>query len=174
MIIIVTGPIHSGKTTKLQQIIQQWKKVDISAILEPLDKNGNRTLFVYPQENTIMLQTDEQDGAIECGPFYFLAGAFETAASMVKTQCSIFILDEIGKLEIQNKGFHSLMIRILENYKNGLIDIVIVVIRDTLLHSALQHYQMKDTILINKDQLEIFFWNAINPIYTITTKQEKK
>lgn len=142
---IVTGKIHSGKTTSLFRFISENENAD--GILAPIV--NEKRIFYHISSKTIKnLEVDQQSGdTISVGKYIFLNDSFEWANKKLiecfNSQANWLIIDEIGKLELRGEGLHKSTKTILENLEN--IDKnLILVIRDYLLEDALKYYKITE------------------------------
>ncbi len=158
MVIIVTGAIGIGKTTvcrKLIKLVQNrgytcggiltYKAADKGIIIEDIQSGEKETLAsindVYhgPRTAKYSFNPDGID--------------FGIRSIEKSTSSAIFIIDEIGHLELRGEGFA----KVLELIKTGKIEVCVLVIRRELLPAFLS--QMPATPLVfettinNRDQL---------------------
>lgn len=156
MVHIVTGSINSGKTTKLLSLYQELKTGD-GFILPKIFIQGN-----YAGQQIIRLSTGISR------PFSFKKGyvpenwiekysfdvysfsregfdfAFETIRDISKKNVSPIIIDEIGPLEIQGKGFYQLLSQLsTEDYS------IYISVREPLLNNVIEKFILKNYEIIN-------------------------
>ena len=142
---IVTGKIQTGKTTKLFMFANSHKSVD--GILQPI-VNDKRKLYHISSRTIKEFEIDDQGNeTFNIGRYYFSKESFNWANEKIidsfnKTP-EWLILDEIGKLELEEKGFHSSINKILGERKNKSTKIILV-IRDYLLDKALDFYKINN------------------------------
>ncbi len=150
-ITILTGPIKNGKTTKLFGFIKNLKSV--SGILSPV-VNNQRVLFHIGSKTIRNFESNnESDITIDVGRYRFLKSSFEWGNTMLindlKQNYNYLIIDEIGKLELKDEGFHQSCEHIWKNkelYSTNLI----MVVRDYLVDDVLSKYK------IDKNEIEYF------------------
>lgn len=144
-IYIYSGPIHSGKTTRLKN----WagKTASVDGVLAPVIE-GQRYLKFISDETLQLLETDSTDAGIvqQIGKYKFLNSVFQKAQmyllSLINLTPEWIVVDEIGYLEMAGKGLEpavSQIINKLEIVKNVKI---VLVIRDTLVEPALKYYKL--------------------------------
>ncbi|NNG65935.1 nucleoside-triphosphatase [Caldanaerobacter subterraneus] len=119
---MITGDINNGKTTKLIEIFEDKNTNEIDGIvsvkvfdertgefigynLQKLSDNSKVTLCILKEK-----YHDNFDNFFEFGRFIFSEKAFEFAESVIKElikekEVISIIIDEIGELEAQGKGF---------------------------------------------------------------------
>ena len=148
---IVTGPIRSGKTTYLQKLIKEKK--DLAGILSPVMNDIRFFQNIVNGEMKSMETTSEDSSALQIGRFHFSQIAFDWASEVIENACSnqtdVVIVDEIGPLELQDKGFAKLLKSIL--MKNNFSGELILVIREKMLDEILLFFNIKkeNTNIIN-------------------------
>ncbi len=149
-IIIFTGPIGSGKTTYLQKFISD-KNCD--GFLSPII-NGKRYLQRIKNEEKKLLETDSEEG-IKIGKYTFDKEAFiwakEILSNLLKINPDYLVIDEIGPLELNGKGFEPMIAEIFKEFsERNNLDLIIVV-RESLLEKVIEHYKMnRELITIKK------------------------
>lgn len=112
---ILTGERESGKSTFLEEFIHLFRDAGYccSGIVTPSLINadgtkGYRWLHIPSKRTEILAISDEEEGWIPQGDYYFSPKSFEMGTSML--QCSdscLVVLDEIGKLELKGEGWSS-------------------------------------------------------------------
>jgi len=114
MIIILSGPVHGGKTTLIQKSLSRWAASglnfggfltiavpDASGVVEYdfLDlKDGRRLPF---------LRRTAEGGGERTGSFFVVSRTLDIARSLILAAdpAELLIVDEIGPLEIAGGGF---------------------------------------------------------------------
>ncbi|MCW8849561.1 MAG: nucleoside-triphosphatase [Melioribacteraceae bacterium] len=140
---IVTGPIHSGKTTKLFKFINENKNID--GILAPIVNDKRRLYHISTKTIKDLEVNQESRKTISVGKYHFLNESFDWANKLLlkgfKSNVDIIIIDEIGKLELRGEGLHESVAQIMNNIRDTNKKLVIV-IRDYLLEEVLQYYSI--------------------------------
>lgn len=161
MIYILTGHIRTGKTTALLN----WSKnrSDVDGVLCPDDENGKRYFLKIISQEKIPLEVEdnsqaEQSEIIQVGHFKFLKSAFESAndyliSSGKKRISNYIIIDELGKLELQNEGLHASAEKLVKTFETNETHHLVLVVRSSLLDEIIQKYQISNYELIEKDNL---------------------
>ena len=155
-IIIFLRPVRSGKTTELMQWCDQISpKKNVGGILMP-DVDGNRKLFDISTKEWFDIECEDPAtttrSLIAVGKFNFFTDAFEKANTILLQAASksdLLIIDEVGKLELEGKGFYESIREILENdeYKNSFKSVLLVV-RDELYEPVLSFFEITQHRLI--------------------------
>ncbi|MCB0375994.1 MAG: hypothetical protein KDD04_08770 [Sinomicrobium sp.] len=158
MIYILTGPVRTGKTTALFH----WTsgRQDTDGLLCPDDSDGKRYFFQLALQQQLRLEaTDltESSDIITIGRFHFLKSAFTAAnAYLIEAagkECRYLVIDEIGKLELENQGLHPAAETLITQRQFHEKLHVILVVRDTLITEVLMHYTIKFFRLITGQKL---------------------
>lgn len=139
MIRILSGPIGSGKTTRL--IAWAAGRPDVAGVVSPVVAGHRmfrdlRSGLQWPMEAA----ADEPD-ALVVGRYRFRRAAFAAAASwvdagLVDPAVAWTVIDEIGPLELCGEGFAPLLRRALAERGPGLV----LVIRQGLVASVTERF----------------------------------
>jgi nucleoside-triphosphatase THEP1 len=157
-IVIVTGPVHSGKSTSLGA----WAKLKleegalIGGILNP-SIDGEKW-FISPEFNTRrMMSARDNEKDIRVGKYRFSATAFEWAKELLHPTPDVnydyFIIDEIGKLELKNTGLEPAIKSVFHVFGKKTQTTVIAVVRESLVEQVIDSYNLKNYKVISKDEL---------------------
>jgi nucleoside-triphosphatase THEP1 len=160
-IYIFTSPVHSGKTTTLQQWLRN-NNINAAGILTP-DKDGKRMLYDIAENQYHEMEMDNACPPEDCltiGKYRFSKEAFTVAKQIledaVEKHPDWLIVDEIGKLELKEKtGLEPVVTHIINSYKNGSTNgKLLLVIRNYLLDEAVNAYGLSNDMIINKHFFE--------------------
>lgn len=138
MIYYLTGEVNSGKTDILSCWIKEYhkKNLGVCGILAPAvwaqgRKIAYNLIDVFTGETKMWSSTTLINDAEKWGRFWFSREALhfgEIALRRIDDQCDIGILDEVGPLELENRGWaFSLRELLTRSPKN-----MIIVIRSSL------------------------------------------
>lgn len=149
-IIIISQPIRSGKTTALMNRINVVK--DIDGILSP-DVTGDRKILFIHNRSLIVFETSHQHDTTSIGRFHFSNKAFEMANDyLINIQPqfhSEIIIDEIGKLELNEKGFFRALVHHLTLVRKDQSNHrLVLVVRDSLLQEVMIKFGIEDAQVI--------------------------
>ncbi|MDZ7344171.1 MAG: hypothetical protein ONA90_06615 [candidate division KSB1 bacterium] len=148
-IYIYTGPIRSGKTTALMN--GPAKTAGVAGVLTP-EVNGIRKLYDLKTRTYFPFQIEDDanrsEPVVTIGRFVFYESAFARArlilAATVQEQPRWLIIDEIGRLELQQRGFEPVAGKIIRAHHAGhLKGDLLIVVRDTLLKEVVRHYHIQ-------------------------------
>lgn len=151
MILILTGPTRSYKTTALMQ----WAagRDDCGGVLSP-DVDGLRVLHNVRTHQSIPWQKPmpEEDSMI-VGRFSFDPASFEMATGwldehLANPEIIHIILDEVGKLEMDNKGWGPWLHRALPKLQDKTL---VLVVRRSLLDDIINLYGFDEVSVVDKD-----------------------
>jgi len=151
MILILTGPTRNRKTSTLMS----WcaGRDDCGGILSP-DVDELRKLYNVRDKTFIPWQRETPlPGDVIVGRFSFDPDGFVTATGwlnehMRDPQVRHLILDEVGHLELQGKGWDTWLRTSLPLPKDKTL---ILVIRRPLLDDIINRYQLEEVSLVDKD-----------------------
>lgn len=113
MVLVITGPVHGGKTTFLERAWPRWSARGLSCagFLSPAvtDENGETGYDLLEIPSLLrrpFLRRRGEPGAERIGPFAFVAGALERARAILRDpgRPDLLVVDEIGPLELGGGG----------------------------------------------------------------------
>lgn len=152
-IIIFSKPIHSGKTTTLMQWCKHQK---CAGILMP-DINGCRKFYNVETKNYFDTECKQPDteSYTSIGKYHFSNTAFNQANDIIinslHKQIDYLIIDEIGKLELNKKGFYAALQATLKAYSNKQFNgKILLVVRDNLLNDVLTYFNINEYEIITE------------------------
>lgn len=113
MILVLTGTVHSGKTTFLKHLLPRLKalRLPVYGYLSPLvvtaGKRAGYDLFDIRKRQSIpFLRTEGEAGWQKVGPYFFLPGGLEAATAIIlgHRPGGILVVDEVGPMELSGRG----------------------------------------------------------------------
>jgi len=113
MILVLAGPVHSGKTTFLRGLLPDLKalRLPVSGYLSLLVMNegenvGYDLFDIRRGESIPFLRTEGGAGWQRVGPYFLLPRGLEVAAAAILglKPGEILILDEVGPMELAGRG----------------------------------------------------------------------
>lgn len=140
---LVTGPVNSGKTTRLTNWVKT--KSNCAGILTPKIEGRRMFLDIKTGEHFSM-EADETESALHVGKYRFSAAAFEKAITILRQASADpttqwLMIDEIGPLELKGEGFCKVLKDMLAEEK--IINIVLVA-RQTLETEIIKDFNIKN------------------------------
>jgi len=158
-IFIISGETRSGKTTFIKESIISIKNnnpaIKIGGIIaHGIDVNGER--FGFHIENIASgkkqflcsIETDEPENAIKIGRFYFSPQGLEFGIQSILqdiNQLDILVIDEIGYLELQGKGWFEAIEKAMSQPNLTMV----FVVRKRILEQVLKLWQNKHIIVMD-------------------------
>lgn len=148
-IFILSGPIQSGKTSRLFKWCEG--RNDVAGILTP-DVDGKRFFFDIETKNLFLMEAGEnEENILSIGKYKFSKSAFELASQIlshaINKNSGWIIVDEVGPLELKGEGF-SEVIKKLFLIPSDLN--IILVVRENLFDTVLQYFNIKEYSLFSE------------------------
>jgi nucleoside-triphosphatase THEP1 len=149
MLILLSGPIGSGKTTLCQRAAAAARErgIPVTGVLAPaLLQHGQKVGIVaedlYSGETRLLARSDQELGGVRVGRYSFDDGTLQWMASLCERALAagapggdaLVFVDEIGPLELRQAGGLARAILLLARPRRGA---AVVVVRDTLLEELL-------------------------------------
>lgn len=153
-IYIFSGPIHSGKTTALLQWCNRHS--NIAGVLMP-DINGSRKILDIKTKEVFDIECTDQSVndnlLVSVGRFYFYTSAFEKANSILTEALAEnhnwLVIDEAGKLELDEKGFYPSLKKAVEFYNsNKTTGNLLVTLRDSLCEEIILFFKINNCRIV--------------------------
>ena len=155
-IVIFSGRVHTGKTTRLIQWSSQQKNVaglvmpDIEGCRKIMDIKTN---VIYEAQCIEPEKTKEI--LIQIGKFYFYKSAFDRANKLLtdafKQKPSWLIIDEIGKLELQEQGFYPSVKKIIVDFQSSSENNkLLLVVRDSMVEEVVSFFKIIEYTVIEQ------------------------
>ncbi len=150
---IVTGKIGAGKTGLIQEIVSKLKmenfKVDgivTTRILENEITTGYDILNVSTKEKTRFLRTFGDSAQQRIGKYFIYAKGLKSGEQALKANnAELIVIDEIGKLELEEKGWHNSLHEIISHSKSHLL----LSVREEVLNEVLDKYRISPNAIFN-------------------------
>jgi len=141
-IYIVSGLVQSGKTTRLFEFVKKQNSID--GILAPIVNGKRKLIHIYSNEMKELEVAEADSSTISVGKYHFLKETFDWANKKLiesfNSKPEWLVVDEVGKLELNNEGLHSAINNILNS--NTEIKIILV-IRKCLVEQVLEKYKIE-------------------------------
>lgn len=150
-IYILTGPIHSGKTTA----ITNWLSTrnDAAGIISPVVKGKRILIDIISKEIRPLEVNSEEDSPelIEIGKYRFDQTAFnwgnERIISSLASSPNWLVIDEFGHLELKQQGFFPSVFFLMNKMKDNLAPKSIIIVRDYLVEKFIREYKLSESQL---------------------------
>lgn len=150
-IYIYSGPVHSGKTTRLIEWAEQQNNID--GILAPMQQ-GKRCLKRIAGNEIRLLEVDvSRTNPMEIytiGKFSFSKSVFQWAAvtlqEAIKQPLNWLVIDEIGFLELDGLGLEPAVKIALESNRSIRPKNILIVVREKLVGKIITHYGLQGRV----------------------------
>lgn len=153
-IYLLTGPVRSGKTTRLLHWARNAGHVD--GLLCP-DSDGRRHAYALATRIRFPLQvldgTQQTGDSLRIGRFVFSRAAFSRAQQLLlaswRSQPNYLVIDEVGPLELAGDGLEPALTRIIAAYRDQpSAGRLLLVVRDRLLDEVIGQYGLRGKCLV--------------------------
>jgi nucleoside-triphosphatase THEP1 len=113
MIFILSGPVHGGKTTLLENSLAGWASRGLAfggflsvAVLDGADETEYDLLDLKEGRRLPFLRRTGEPDAERTGPFFFVSRTLDLARAIIlrAKPGELLIVDEVGPLELSGKG----------------------------------------------------------------------
>jgi nucleoside-triphosphatase THEP1 len=140
---VLSGPINSGKTTRLTHWISTQPKA--AGLLSPKLPEGRSFLNIRNGETRRMEAELEENAVQEVGRYRFSAAVFNWANSLLISEAENpetewLIVDEIGPLELKGLGLDPALQHLFSPPERALK--LVLVVREALVEQVKAHYQL--------------------------------
>lgn len=145
-IYILSGPVRSGKTTRLEKWVQAQANID--GILAPVIDEKRCLRHIASAETKLLEKRNcsEADQLIRIGRHTFSEEVFtwarEKLCLCMETKRDWLIIDEIGPLELDGMGLEPVVSQILSARKQFPDLKIVLVVRESLKDKMLRHYSI--------------------------------
>jgi nucleoside-triphosphatase THEP1 len=113
MVVVLTGPVHGGKTTFLERALPRWRSLGLDCdgflSVAATDAAGSRTYDLFElaggRRRPYLRRTGGPD-AERVGPFVFVPETLERARAILggASPDGLLVVDEAGPLELEGRG----------------------------------------------------------------------
>ena len=148
-IFIYTGPVHTGKTTRLMQWAASQNKID--GIFQPVI-DDKRFIYHIASRTLKMLEMPAKTSnkqVIKIGKYHFSQETFSWAQNILlnclEKDLEWLVIDELGPLELDGNGLEPAISKIFTEYEK-IKGNILCVVRDSILENFIEHYQLKNRI----------------------------
>lgn len=158
---IVTGERNEGKTSFMASLNKHLRNCDIkiAGFICPGKKNksGSKDFVLQSLSDNLnihLASREHHPGYNHHGAFFFNPQAIKAGNSIIKAglkdNCEIFILDEIGPLELSGKVWHDPLKDILAEYSG----ILIITVRKEMLEKVKEYFELKDPVIFHIEKIQ--------------------
>jgi len=160
MIFIVTGPVHSGKTTLVKQVFNKLKEqgVQISGFLSERISQGREIagydLFDLKTEKSkpFVRKQGKREGE-RVGPFFLIPQVLAEAKEIILQgkKTDVLVVDEVGPLELSGKGVWPALENVLQRPPKCML----LVAREDILDDLLDLIKKKEVRVFDLKEKEV-------------------
>ncbi len=138
MVLVLTGPVHEGKTSFLERSLPLWAGRGLActgfvspAVTDRVGEAGYDLVEIGTGCRRPYLRLRGEPGADRTGPYVFVPAALERARSIIRGAgpSALLVVDEVGPLELAGGGLWPALRDALERQDRT----VLVVVREGLL-----------------------------------------
>ncbi len=167
MIYILTGKISSGKSTFLLNFFKN--KSNVCGVIQ-VKKNQRRYFVELPEGREYSMECENQDEEkIKIGDYSFSVTSVRKANTKLINcligSASVVIIDEFGKLEVEQKVFYDVIKSAIELSRKEKSKNLIIVIRNYLLDEFFSMFGLEPNSykVIDINRAEGFFMSEFPP-----------
>lgn len=155
-IVIITGKKGEGKTTFLLEMVNNFKekKAETAGILQlGFWENNKRHHFdiidIKTNQRMELCNIVDNENQQKFGSFYFNNNAFDFGKKALSTEsvtnANIVFIDEVGMLEIQDKGWAESVTNLLESFQKT----IVLAVREDFVMAVTEKWQLKNAKVCN-------------------------
>lgn len=159
MIFVLTGDVHSGKTTSLKKMIEIWQKENVlidgylsRVVLENQDIIGYDLVDLKDERSIPFIRRKEEEGWERIGSYFFIPRGLSRAKGIILRgrKADILVVDEVGPLELTGKGIWPALEKIVFMPKPDFI----LVVRKSILEDFLGLVEGQEVRIFDADDTE--------------------
>jgi nucleoside-triphosphatase THEP1 len=146
-ITILTGMVHTGKTTALMQWVQG--RDNVRGVLTPV-VDGRRMFFDIQSRHVFPMEAGDDEAELVIGKYKFSAEGFARADMIIRKSFphdGWVVIDEIGPLELGGEGFAAVLKDLLSSKQRNIL--LVVRDKDDVLQRVLDKFNINGAIVIN-------------------------
>lgn len=154
-LVILTGRVHTGKTTALQTLVARHPN-RFAGVLAPVINQQRYLRDISTGEQRCLERPLGPEDKLPVGPYTFSRAVFHWARQRLTEHAAMYpdrwlIIDEVGKLELRGQGLAPLAVEIA---KNDHTSKVLIVVRDSLVDQAIHRLDKKQYLVVRKEDLK--------------------
>jgi nucleoside-triphosphatase THEP1 len=160
-IFIISGSVGEGKTTFAKKMIDIFRKNSVKAggilserVLTDFHTTGYDVINIETGEKEAFLRQNEECGTERIGRFTICPRGLELGnrilSSLVLTENKIAVIDEVGLLELRNKGWSNSVNELLNKSGNH----ILMVVRDTYVDEVKIKWDLAEAITFNIEETD--------------------
>jgi nucleoside-triphosphatase THEP1 len=149
-VIMVTGTIGQGKTTMIQKIVETLWEQDISVrgiysprIMENEQTSGYDVVDIESNTRVPFLRRSLEDEFARIGNYEIIPDGLEAGihalANSVNAKSRLVVIDEVGKLELEDKGWSEKLTELM-----AVSTVLLLAVRDSFTEKVIQKWNIRD------------------------------
>ena len=154
-IFIITGSVGEGKTTQIQQIVETLKDQNISTggilsprIVEDGDTRGYDLVDITTNERVAFLRKSGDKKLPQIGSYSILPEAIQKGNEALENSQNnhqVVVIDEVGRLELNNEGWAEHIRHLLSSSKSHLI----LSVRERFIEEVIDKWSLQDCTVLD-------------------------
>ena len=160
-IFLISGPVGSGKTTKVLKIIEDFraKNISIGGLYSPRILEGETTIGydvvdIQTNHRTSFLMKSIDETLAKIGRYSIIPAGLEAGYEALDFSndriTQLIVIDEVGNLELENKGWASQIEELLNNHSIYLL----FTVRDIYTESVIQKWNLNSYKLFKISEMD--------------------
>jgi len=154
---ILSGPVHSGKTTLLKNTLSSLKKQNLTidgyiseALWEKKEFLGYNLFDLKSRQSHSFIRKEGKEQWEKIGPFFFLPETMDLAKKIIhrSQKADLCVVDEVGPLELKGKGVWPALNDALILFKPHFL----LIVRGSILDRFLGEIHTNDVVVYNIEQ----------------------
>jgi nucleoside-triphosphatase THEP1 len=153
---IISGSVGEGKTTYTKKLIDFFKKDNIKVggilserVMTDSQTTGYDLVNIETGEKEVFLRQDEACGYEKIGKFTICPNGLSMGkailSSLVLTENMIVIIDEVGWLELRDRGWADSINELVDKSGNH----ILITVRTSLIDKVIKNWNISDPIIFN-------------------------
>jgi nucleoside-triphosphatase THEP1 len=158
-IVIITGKMDIGKTTFIKKVIENLKSKNIKVggiytqkVKENNERIGYDLVAVQTNKSEIFLRIEGNENLEKIGIFSVFPKALALGIESLKPENNkenqLVIIDEIGKLELENKAWAKSLDELIQFNKNHLL----LVVREDITEKIIKKWSLQNYFVFNLNE----------------------
>lgn len=160
MIFIVTGPVHSGKTTLVKKILKILKEQNVSVngflserVSRDQEIDGYDLFSLKTGKSRTFIRKKPGNRGERVGPYFLNPQVLAEAKKIILKgkESDILVIDEVGPLELSGRGFWPALEEILRRPPK----LILLVIREEIFGDFLERIKDKEVKVFEVKEKEV-------------------
>jgi len=150
-IFILSGPVHSGKSTRLNEWIEE--RNDVAGILAPIIRGLRNLQDITSGEKRCLEKSgksNDSEDDLAIGNYIFSSSVFHWGKQVLKKSAdekiNWLVIDEIGILELQGRGLEPAVSSLINLKWDRAPQNILLVVRERLVEKVIKHYRINERV----------------------------